>query len=263
MAIPKLRRCDGCNSAHRQLDADNAGPKLKNNSGAVDVRNSADDVYANLRAATITGSSIVGPVSGTTGAFSGAVSGTTGTFSGAVSGTTGTFSGAVSCAEPDADTKAPRLLDVKRLCPLIEFAFDGAAAPAAGTNTGKYGFCHTTGGSYVAGTIYYDDGATLTAITHSKGMRLVTAVAAAGTVTLINDAVYVAETGTAPFTWTLKLGPYTGGQTAVADLAAWVDVTTGADSVDRSDLNTKMSAIHTKLNALLDALQANGIISAS
>lgn len=49
-------------------------------------------------------------------------------------------------------------------------------------------------------------------------------------------------------------------QTAVADQAAWAAVTSGADHVDLSDLNTKLQAIRDKLQALLDALQSYGLI---
>lgn len=39
---------------------------------------------------------------------------------------------------------------------LIEFSFDGSAPPAPGSNTDKAGLCHTSGGSYVAGTKMVD-----------------------------------------------------------------------------------------------------------
>jgi hypothetical protein len=41
-----------------QIDSDASGPKLKNNGGALEARNAADDAYANLQAATINGSTL-------------------------------------------------------------------------------------------------------------------------------------------------------------------------------------------------------------
>jgi hypothetical protein len=37
------------------IDSDNTGPKIKNNSGALEARNSADDAYANMRGAQMKG----------------------------------------------------------------------------------------------------------------------------------------------------------------------------------------------------------------
>ncbi len=49
-------------------------------------------------------------------------------------------------------------------------------------------------------------------------------------------------------------------QTSVPDLAAWANISSGADSVDLSDLNTKVQAVHDKVNGLLDALQGLGLV---
>lgn len=65
------------------------------------------------------------------------------------------------------------LLDIKGRCPNITFSFDGASAPAAGTNNGKFGFCHTAGGAYSAGDVVYDDGSNLLTIP-SDIVRLIT-----------------------------------------------------------------------------------------
>lgn len=49
-------------------------------------------------------------------------------------------------------------------------------------------------------------------------------------------------------------------KTAVADQAAWANVSSGSDSVDLTDLNTKMQAIRDKLQDLLDALQSYNLV---
>lgn len=144
---------------------------------------------------------------------------------------------------------------------LIEFAFAGARPPAAGANTGKYGFCHTDDGDYAAGEVYHDDGTTLRKVAIVPGMRIATnGDPWRGTVELDADAIYVAESATAPYNWALKLGAFTGVTTEVYDLAAWADIATGTDQVDRSDLNTKVGALHAKLQAVIDALRAAGIV---
>lgn len=56
--------------------------------------------------------------------------------------------------DKQARVKAPAVVK-------IEFAFAGSSAPAAGANTGKYGYCHTSGGSYTQKQIVYDDGTAL------------------------------------------------------------------------------------------------------
>lgn len=50
------------------------------------------------------------------------------------------------------------LLDLRGRIADIEYSFDGASAPSAGSNSGKFGFCHTTGGGYTAGDVVYDPG---------------------------------------------------------------------------------------------------------
>jgi len=144
---------------------------------------------------------------------------------------------------------------------LIEFAFAGATPPDPGDNTGKYGFCHTDGGDCLAGEVYHDDGTTLRKVAIVSGMRIATnGDPVIGTVELEADAIYVAESATAPYNWALKLGAFTGVSTEVNDLVAWADIATGTDQVDRSDLNTKVGALHVKLQAVIDALQAAGIV---
>jgi len=95
-------------------------------------------------------------------------------------------------------------LSVKRRAILVEFDFDGAAPPAPGANTGKYGFCHTTGGIYTQGQVVYDDGVAITILTLYKMQELITTTAIVGAVSLIVNGFYVAQTGVAPYSWTLK-----------------------------------------------------------
>lgn len=82
----------------------------------------------------------------------------------------------------------PTLLDT--LGKIIQFDFDGASAPAAGTNTGKFGFCHTTGGSYTANDVVYDDGAALIKLPRESCKILLTTTAITGTVSLNLNGVY-------------------------------------------------------------------------
>ena len=138
-----------------------SGPGVKRNADELEIRNSGDTAYANLRAAQASGS---------------------------------------------VDEQVVNWKDARDFNPLISFSFDGASAPAAGTNTGKYGFCHTSGGSYTAGQVYYDNGTSLEAIKVFVGMRIFTTTAINGTVSLIANGVYAAEAATAPYSWTLKGG---------------------------------------------------------
>lgn len=46
----------GTTSSTFQLDNDDSGPKLKNNSGVTEIRNAADDAYANIKAADVVAS---------------------------------------------------------------------------------------------------------------------------------------------------------------------------------------------------------------
>jgi len=102
------------------------------------------------------------------------------------------------------DTHASTYLDTKERVIDIEWSFAGATAPAPGTNTGKYGLCHTSGGGYSAGNIYLDDGAALTLIPMYHGMCCSPRAVITGTVSMIADGLYLAEGAAAPWTWTLK-----------------------------------------------------------
>lgn len=80
----------GIHAARAQLDV---LPPGRGGGGSGSGISQAD---ADLRYLQLSGGTLTGGLSGTTGSFSGAVSGTTGTFSSTVSGVAGTFSGAVS-----------------------------------------------------------------------------------------------------------------------------------------------------------------------
>lgn len=92
------------------------------------------------------------------------------------------------------------LLDLRGRVADIEFSFDGASAPAPGTNTGKFGFCHTTGGGHTANDVVYDDGASLFKIPFTVVKHLTTRTAITGTTSLNANGVYCYQGGT----WTLK-----------------------------------------------------------
>ena len=85
-------------------------------------------------------------------------------------------------------TDVPTLLDA--MIKVIQFSFDGATPPNAGDNTGKFGICHTTGGSYTANDVVYDTGSALLVMPRETVMLLVTAVAVSGTVSLNDDGIY-------------------------------------------------------------------------
>lgn len=164
-------------------------------------------------------------------------------------------------ADGTVENAAVNYRDLRDHAMLIEFAFAGATPPDPGDNTGKYGICHTAGGDYAAGEVYHDDGTALRKVSIATGLRITTnGNPVIGTVDLDANAIYVAESATAPYNWTLKLGAFTGVSTEVNDLVAWADIATGTDQVDRSDLNTKVGALHVKLQAVIDALQAAGIV---
>jgi hypothetical protein len=114
----------------------------------------------------------------------------------------------VSVKDAAGDDNCTTLRDVKRIANLlIEFSFDGIAPPAAGVNTGTFGICGKTGGSYNAGEVAYDNGIALVKVNITKGQTLTTAIAVTGsgyTVTLVDNGFYAAESNAAPFSWTMK-----------------------------------------------------------
>lgn len=101
-------------------------------------------------------------------------------------------------------TDAASYLDAQEKAILVQFSFNGSAPPVAGINSGNYGFCHTSGGSFTAGAIYLDNGSSLVAVTSYKGQLLLTVSAVTGTVSLVANGLYIAQANVAPFSWTLK-----------------------------------------------------------
>lgn len=73
---------------------------------------------------------------------------------------------------------------------VIQFSFDGASIPAAGSNTGKFGFCHTTGGSYTANDVVYDTGAVYKVLPRESCKVILTSSAVTGTISLNANGVY-------------------------------------------------------------------------
>jgi len=110
----------------------------------------------------------------------------------------------VARARDGQSSDAAAYLDVKEKVIPIEFNFAGASPTSPGANTGKYGFCHTSGGLYTAGAIYLDTGVALSAVTVYKSQLLTTSSAISGTVSLVSGGLYIAMAATAPYSWSLR-----------------------------------------------------------
>ncbi|OGD36842.1 hypothetical protein A2V94_07075 [Candidatus Atribacteria bacterium RBG_16_35_8] len=95
----------------------------------------------------------------------------------------------------------PVLLDLQGRCPTITWSFAGSSPPAAGTNTSEFGICHTTGGAYTAGRVYYDNGSLLLAIPTEVCRALYTAIVVTGDISLIDNGSYSSVDGVA---WELR-----------------------------------------------------------
>jgi hypothetical protein len=92
-------------------------------------------------------------------------------------------------------------IDLRGRVAQIGFSFSGGSAPSAGTNTGKFGFCHTSGGSYTAGDVVYDDGTTtLSNFKITYPLHITTTSSISGTISMIANGIYSNDAGT----WTLK-----------------------------------------------------------
>ncbi len=107
-----------------------------------------------------------------------------------------------------ADPATPDALEVALLAnaahALLQFDFAGGAPPVAGANAGKFGFCHTDGGDYLGGEVFFDNGVALTKGDVVVGTMIVTTTAVVGVVALALDTIFFAQTATAPYTWTAK-----------------------------------------------------------
>ncbi len=143
-------------------------------------------------------------------------------------------------------------LDLRDANVLIQFSFDGSSAPAPGTNTGMYGFCHTSGGTYTAGQIYYDDGTQLRATKIHVGTRITTGSAISGTVSLNANGVYAAHSATAPFSWTLKGDGMAGGTGIVKSLEIDIDTSASKSSTSSIPAGAEIIRVRTKITSEYD-----------
>lgn len=92
------------------------------------------------------------------------------------------------------------LLNLRGRIADISYSFAGATPPSPGANTGKFGFCHTSGGSYTQGQIVYDTGTALILIPDEVATGLTTRSAISGAISFNANCFYVLQEGT----WTLK-----------------------------------------------------------
>jgi hypothetical protein len=139
---------------------------------------------------------------------------------------------------------------------LISFSFTGASPPSPGDNTGKFGFAHTSGGSYTAGDVVYDSGTALLKIPVSVCTMLTTGVAVSGTVSLIDNGLYALEDGS----WTLKGdggSSSTGLQRVIS--VAWVG-TGGATSVSSTTAIPSGAIVTRVANKVTTGLDGSGTI---
>lgn len=82
----------------------------------------------------------------------------------------------LAVADPTSEDHATTRRYVRRRLVHWSFSFDGGDVGTTinpGDNTGKYGICHTSGGTYNAKQIYYDNGTTLEAVAHEEGRAAV------------------------------------------------------------------------------------------
>jgi len=122
----------------------------------------------------------------------------------------------------------PALVDLQGRIADIYFSFDGASAPAPGTNTNEFGFCHTTGGSYTAGQVVYDDGTSLLLMPDEVVTGLTTRSAISGTISFNANCLYVLEGGS----WILKgVAPDLGVEHIIEIPFDYTDTTVDSTSV--------------------------------
>jgi len=103
------------------------------------------------------------------------------------------------------DIHGATYLDVKQRIIGIEFAFDGDVYTPGGNN-GRYGICHTSGGTYTAGALYYEVGANMLPVPMYKMLLASPEMTFSGTISMVEDAIYMAESASAPYSWTLRGG---------------------------------------------------------
>ena len=135
---------------------------------------------------------------------------------------------------------------------LVQFNFDGGSAPSAGTNTGTYGFCHTSGGAYTAGQIYYDDGTVLRSTKIHVGTKITTGSAITGTVSLNANGLYAAHSSTAPFSWTLKGDGMAGGTGIIKTIQIPIDTSSSKSSTSSIPNGAEILRVSTKITTAYD-----------
>jgi len=131
------------------------------------------------------------------------------------------------------------LLDLRGRIADIEYSFDGASAPTVGNNSGKFGFCHTTGGSYTAGEVVYDPGSVaLLKIPSEVAKTITTRTAVTGTISLNANGIYVNQGGS----WTLKGdGTASGAKPPIALAFDYEDTTvTSTTSIASGDIVSRV-----------------------
>jgi len=109
----------------------------------------------------------------------------------------GTTLANLTVAEPTNQAHAVTRKFARERCVKIDFSFDGASAPVAGAHTDQYGICHTSGGAYTAGVLYFDNGTSLEAITHDDSRLAVNRSGLiSGTVSMMDDHLYIYDVTT-------------------------------------------------------------------
>lgn len=100
-------------------------------------------------------------------------------------------------ARATANDHAVTLRDLKDNNILLEYDFDGASIPVAGTNANKYGICSKTGGTYTQGQVVYDNGTALELISIYKGEIVASSnkIEVAGGLNMIQNGLYIATVG--------------------------------------------------------------------
>lgn len=88
----------------------------------------------------------------------------------------------------------------------IAFDFAGTNPPAPGTHSELFGICYHTSGIYGAGIVYYDTGTELLPVKTFVGMAITTTDEVVGEIALEPNSLYVAQSDTGTFQWTLKGG---------------------------------------------------------
>lgn len=156
----------------------------------------------------------------------------------------------INAANAVADTSVTTQLDLKHMAGIeVAFGFDGGTPPSAGGNTGKYGMCGKTGGSYTAGDIIYDTGSALQAITVLSGAKITTSVAVSGsgyTVTTIQNGLYNLVSAS-PNVWSLR-GDGNGTGTGYMQVLGPLSVGTSATTDSTTSIPSGATILKTILN---------------